>query len=238
MHRTFDATDPYQVHGFQAEPWYIKVKRVVRQHDAKNPGYLWIFMNETECDHSCIGGVPLEPPQFHSGQRRSSIKDESLLGHDFDGEDVSVLSYTSSKESQSDVLTKTVRGLLDEGYRPRDLAVLFFKSDVIPNSLSFDSSCLIDTAKENSSDDVVVSTVDECRGLESPVVVLVDFECNVCLDRNLMSWQLLAQTRAVVKLVIIRCEKCKKVNIIESMLQLQNFLKMEGIFSCYTSGHE
>ena len=238
MHRTFDATDPYQVHGFQAEPWYIKVKRVVRQHDAKNPGYLWIFMNETEWDHSCIGGVPLEPPQFHSGQRRSSIKDESLLGHDFDGEDVSVLSYTSSKESQSDVLTKTVRGLLDEGYRPRDLAILFSKGDVIPNDLSFGSSCLIGSAKENSSDRLIVSTVNKYSGLDRPVVVLVDLECSLPYGRILHSFQYSGQTRAMVKLVIIRCEKCKKVNIIESMLQLQNFLKMEGIFSCYTSGHE
>lgn len=215
-----------------AESWYAKGKEVVRQHDAKNPGYLWIFMDERQLDHRFRTGMPakhMQQPQFHlkavirnSGkifkyslkclrQQGSSIKDNLFLGHDFDGENVTVSPYTSSKQSQSDFLTKIVRDLLDKGYRPRDLAVLFAKSDVIPPNLSFGSSCLIGTAKENSSDKLVVSTVIKYSGLDRPVVVLVDLECSLPYGRILTSFQYSAQTRAMVKLVIIRCQRCRKI---------------------------
>ena len=144
------------------------------------------------------------------GQQGGIINDDLFLGHDFEGENVATRYYTS-KQSQSDVLTKTVRRLLDEGYRPRDLAVLFSKGDVIPNDLSFGSDCLIGTAKENSSDRLVLSTVNKYSGLDRPVVVLVDLECTLPYGRILHSFQYSGQTRAMVKLVIIRCEICRKM---------------------------
>ena len=212
------------------ESWYAKAKEVVRQHDPKNPGRLLIFMDERQLDHRFRTGMPakhMQQPEFPLkavirnsrkifkytlkclGQQESSIKEILFLGHDFEGENVATRYYTSSKQSQSDVLTKTVKDLLDEGYRPRDLAVLFSKVDLIPNNLSF-GSCLIGTAKENSLDRLVVSTVNKYSGLDRPVVVLVDLECTLPYGRILHAFQYSAQTRAMVKLVIIRCEICKR----------------------------
>ena len=211
--------------------WYEKGREIVRRHDPENPGYLWIFTDEEQRDHCFRTGMPHEDrqqPEFRLkcvirnsgkifkytlkrfGQQGGIIKDDLFLGHDFEGENVAFRQYTSSKQSQLDVLTKTVRDLLNEGYRPRDLAVLFSKSDVIPNNLSFGSSCLIGTARENSSDKLIVSTVNKYSGLDRPVVVLVDLECSLPYGRILRSFQYSAQTRAMVKLVIIRCEICKK----------------------------
>lgn len=225
-----------EAHNYQdpnsEESWYAKAKEIVRQHDPKNPGRLLIFMDERQLDHRFRTGMPakhMQQPEFSLtavirnsrkifnytlkclGQHGSSVKENLFLGHDFEGENVAIRYYTSRKQSQSNVLTKTVKDLLDEGYRPRDLAILFSKGDVIPNDLSFGSSCLIGSAKENSSDRLIVSTVNKYSGLDRPVVVLVDLECSLPYGRILHSFQYSGQTRAMVKLVIIRCEICKRV---------------------------
>lgn len=214
-----------------SQSWYDKAKGLVEQHDPDKPGYLWIFTDEEQRDHLFRTGMPPENkqhPEFRlkrvirnsgkifeytlkrRGQQGGIINDDLFLGHDFEGENVAFRHYSSSKQSQSDVLTKTVRGLLDEGYRPRDIAVLFSKGDVIPTNLSFGFHCPIGTAKENSSCKLVVSTVNKYSGLDRPVVVLVDLECTLPRRRILHSFQYSAQTRAMVKLVIIRCEICRK----------------------------
>ena len=213
------------------ESWYAKGKEIVRQHDAKNPGFLWIFMDERQLDHGFRTGMPAEHmqvPEFHLkavirnsgkifkytlkrlGHEGRGIKDNLFLGHDFDGEDVAFRQYTSGKQSQSDVVNKTVKDLLHQGYRHRDLAVLFSKTNAIPDDLSFGPFCRIVSAKENSSDDLVVSTVKKYSGLDRPVVILVDIECSVPYRRILPSFQYSAQTRAMIKLVIIRCQHCRK----------------------------
>lgn len=222
----YEQPDPRQI------SWHQKGRQIVRQHDPENPGYLWIFTDEEQRNHSFRTGMPpeyLQWPEFRFkfvirnsgaifkytlrplGQQGSKVKDDLFIGHDFEGEKVAVRHYTSSKESQSDVLTKTVGALLREGYRPRDLAVLFSKGDLIPSNLSFGSDCPIGTAKENSSYELVVSTVNKYSGLDRPVVVLVDLECSLPYRRILHSFQYSAQTRAMVKLVIIRCEVCKQI---------------------------
>ncbi|XP_029214056.2 schlafen family member 5-like [Acropora millepora] len=214
------------------QSWYEKAKGIVEQPDPDKSGYLWFFTDEEQRDHNFRTGMPpedMQQPEFrlkcvirnsgtifkytlkHLGQQGGIINDDLFLGHDFEGENVATRYYTSSKQSQSDVLTKTVRGLLDEGYRPRDLAVLFSKGDLIPNNLSFGSDCRIGTAKENSSCELVVSAVKKYSGLDRPVVVLVDLECTLPYGRILHSFQYSAQTRAMVKLVIIRCESCRKI---------------------------
>lgn len=213
------------------QSWHQKGRQIVRQHDWENPGYLWIFTDEEQRDHSFRTGMPpenMQQPEFRlkfvirnsgkifrytlkrRGQQGSKIKDDLFIGHDFEGEKVSLRHYISTKESQLAVLTETVSGLLHEGYRPRDLAVLFSKGDLIPSNLSFGSDCRIGTAKENSSCELVVSSVNKYSGLDRPVVVLVDLECSLPYKRILHSFQYSAQTRAMVKLVIIRCENCKE----------------------------
>ena len=213
------------------ESWYAKGKEIVRQHNAKKPGYLWIFMDERQLDHCFRTGMPHEHTQQpevrlkavirNSGkifkhslkclkQQESRIMDNLFLGHDFQGESVSTCGYTSGKQSQSDVVNKTVKDLLHQGYRHRDLAVLFSKRNAIPDDLSFGPFCPIVSAKGNSSDDLVVSTVEKYSGLDRPVVILVDIECSVPYGRILPAFQYSAQTRAMVKLVIIRCEDCRQ----------------------------
>ena len=99
--------------------------------------------------------------------------------------------------------------LLKEGYSKRDIAVLFLKSDKIPskhklsaelNDLSWSS------AEDNDSENIVMSSVLKYSGLERPVVVLVNVH-RYLEGRNSNSFFYGAVTRAMVKLVIIRCRE-------------------------------
>ena len=220
-----------EVHNYEqpvgTDSWYEKAKSLVRQHDANTPGYLWCFIDVCQQTRDFPSGIPdpnQQQPQFRLRRviRNSTkifkhakpylvdpiSKDNVEVGHNFDGEDVTTITYQKSETSQLDVLHTTLRKLLKHGYSERDIAVLFLKNDKIPdwNSLSskLKGLCLT-SAKENDSDSIVISTVLKYSGLERPVVILVDVHGSTLWKRKKDAFVYCAVTRAMVKLVIIRC---------------------------------
>ena len=212
-----------EVHNYEqdigTESWHQKARKLVRQHDPDKPGYLWFFIDKCQSSHTFLTGIPPESqqkPQFalrkvirnshkifsHSKAYvpDNDVKNNIEMGHDFEGEDVKVICYSRSAESQVDVVNETLDRLLDEGYRKGDIAVLFKKKECIPNGLAFHYK----SATENSSEFIVVSSVLKYSGLERPVVVLVDV--GIMKGRKTKPFIYGAVTRGMVKLVIIRCK--------------------------------
>lgn len=202
---------------------YQKARRLVRQHDPNRPGYLWVFADRGQANHKFPSGMPDETMQKPSFRLKKVIRyskeifdhakkfltkdnvDENLeMGHDYNGEKVQLLRYQPrTGKTQVDAVNETIQALLNEGYRRSDVAVLFRKQNVIPKiGLHFKA---VD-AEYNKTNDVVVSTVLKYSGLERPVVVLVDVEDIIPPGRMRDPFIYCAVTRAMVKLVIIRCK--------------------------------
>jgi len=143
---------------------------------------------------------------------KASVKKPLSLGHDFKGEIVKAVNYSTSTTSQSGEVKRILKDLIDKRYTCRDIAVLFSKEACIPDALLDDlqtiniSTC---NALGNDSDNVVVSTVNKYGGLERPVVVLVDLECSIPVGYKLDGFMYSGITRANVKLLIVKCEKCR-----------------------------
>ena len=200
----------------------------MRQHDPDKPGHLWCFVDIYQKSHDFPSGIPDESQQRPHIRLKKVIrnsakifkhakkylvdndsKDEVEIGHDFDGDDVWPISYSRSETTELDVLQTTLCQLLKEGYSERDIAVLFLKNDKIPsedelsaklNGLSWRP------AKDNDSENIVISTVLKYSGLERPVVVLVNVH-RPLYRRQKDSFIYGAVTRAMVKLVVIRCKE-------------------------------
>ena len=200
----------------------------MRQHDPDRPGHLWCFIDICQKSHDFPSGIPDKSQQRPHFRLKKVIrnstkifqhakkylvdddsKDKVEIGHDFDGDDVWPISYLRSEKTELDVLQTTLCQLLKEGYSEGDIAVLFLKNDKIPsedelsaklNGLSWRP------AKDNDSENIVISTVLKYSGLERPVVVLVNVH-RPLYRRNLHSFIYGAVTRAMVKLVVIRCKE-------------------------------
>ena len=200
----------------------------MRQHDPDRPGHLWCFIDICQKSHDFPSGIPDKSQQRPHFRLKKVIrnstkifqhakkylvdddsKDKVEIGHDFDGDDVWPIFYSRSEKTELDVLQTTLCQLLKEGYSEGDIAVLFLKNDKIPsedelsaklNGLSWRP------AKDNDSENIVISTVLKYSGLERPVVVLVNVH-RPLYRRNLHSFIYGAVTRAMVKLVIIRCRE-------------------------------
>lgn len=213
-----------EVHNYEqpigTESWYQKARKLVRQHDPNKPGYLWFFTDKCQSNHTFPTGIPPESQQkpeftlkkvirnsrkiFHHSKKYvpdNDVRDSLEMGHDFEGENVEVKPYSRNERSQSDVVNETLDRLLNDGYREGDIAFLFQKGDSIPQ-LCFPFK----SAKDNSSESLVVSSVLKYSGLERPVVVLVDVDVGIPKGRKRVPFIYSALTRGMVKLVIIRCE--------------------------------
>ena len=213
-----------EVHNYEqprgTESWHQKARNLVRQHDPDNPGYLWFFIDKCQSNHSFPTGIPPESqqkPEFtlkkvirnsqkifsHSKRYVSDndVRNSLEMGHDFEGEDVKEIFYSRRAKSQIDFVKETLDGLLNDGYREGDIAILFQKGACIP-SLPFPFK----SASENSSESIVVSSVLKYSGLERPVVVLVDVDDGIIKGRKKGPFLYGAVTRGMVKLVIIRCK--------------------------------
>lgn len=211
-----------EVHNYEqpvgTESWLQKARKLVRQHDPDNPGYLWFFIDRFQSNHTFPTGIPptsQQKPEFtlkkvirnsqkifsHSKKyvRDSDVRKSLEMGHDFEGDEVNVINYSRSAKSQTDVVKETLERLLKDGYREEDIAILFKKGACIPR-FSFSSKA----ATENSSESVVVSSVLKYSGLERPVVVLVDVDDGIIKGRKKVPFMYGAVTRGMVKLVIIQ----------------------------------
>ena len=218
-----------EVHNFQqssdTESWYKKAKRIVRQHGSDERGYLWFFIDRYQKSHQLSSGIPADSKQqpqlwldrvirnsesiFRSAEKwLGDNVSKAKIGHDFIGEKVREISYSSQETSQIEVLRENLQKLLEEGYSHGDIAVLFVKREQIPPKTKL-SVALNDSpwtsADQNHSDKIVISSVLKYSGLDRPVVVLVDVY-QPLQKHQLEPFLYGAMTRAMVKLVIIYCK--------------------------------
>ena len=173
-----------EVQNFRAEDgkWLRKARRLVRAGGReKDPGYLWLFIDNSQLIHSFEKGIPSEIEQVYK------VECEKYQGG----------------ESQLICLTRVLTNLFSEGFREGDISVLYGKGDCIPGDLSTTLGLRIVTAEENASNNLVVSTLRMYCGLERPVIVIVDLMQSLPYGSHLCSSMYCAVTRAMVKLVVI-----------------------------------
>lgn len=214
-----------EVQNFTAEDgdWLGQARELVRLNDPDTPGYLWLFIDNSQVNHSFETGIPHESQQVPHFRLRKvirnskrifdysmefmprEVKNKIELGHDFLGDSVEHKKY-SKGQSRSICLQQVLDTLFTEGFSVGDITVLYGKEDCIPRDLSTKLGRTTVTAKENNSNHLVVSTLRKYSGLERPVVVLVDLRQSLPYGSYPDSSTYCAVTRAMVKLVVIEQE--------------------------------
>ena len=213
-----------EVQNFRDEDgeWLPEARRLVRSDGReKDPGYLWLFIDNSQLNHSFKNSFPIESRQVPFVRLKKVIRnskrifdysmkfipDEAKskieLGHDFRGDKVKREKYAGGERSQLSCLKRVLTSLFSEGFREGDIAVLYGKGDCIPSDLFSKLGHITVTAEENSSNYLVVSTLRMYSGLERPVVVMVDLKQSLPYGSYLDSSTYCAVTRAMVKLVFI-----------------------------------
>lgn len=189
------------------------------------PGYLWIFLDRNQINHSFPTGIPTMPHPsrrlkkvirnsieiFNYAKRR--LREEATrqltIGHDFSGEKVSSVKYPEGK--QIAYLILVLKSLLKEGFGKRDIALLFGKQESIPGGITFElykHFGLTTDAENNDADDkIVLSTFRKYSGLDRPVVIAVDIIASLTRYGWPKASIYCASTRAMVKLVLLTKEK-------------------------------
>lgn len=184
-------------------------------------GYLWLFIDNHQINHHYPTGIPpeeMQKPYFPLTQvvRNSrSIVNYAVkilnrvgaalrfeMGHDFDGEKVSIKTYPAGRQIPS--LKKVVKSLLNEGYCKEDIAILYGKQDVIPVDLEekLDVGEIVQ-AEKNTSKHLVVSTFRKFSGQERPVVILVNLSESLPFNSRPYQSIYCSATRGMVKLVLL-----------------------------------
>ena len=215
-----------EVQNFRAEDgdWLREARRLVVSDDPdKEPGYLWLFIDNSQLNHSFEKGIPIERQQIPDFRLKKVIrnskrifdysmefmpdkaKSKIVLGHDFRGDKVKHEKY-SKGESQHICLQGVLKTLFTEGFSEGDIAVLYGKGDCIPGNLSIKLGFRTVPAEENNTNHLVVSTLRMYSGLERPVVVLVDLNQSLPYRSYASRSKYCAVTRAMVKLVVIEQE--------------------------------
>ena len=135
---------------------------------------------------------------------------EIFIGHDFNGEEVSVEKYSEGQQVVK--LIEVLKSLLKEGYVEGDIAILFEKDDCIPRDNLFSLLNVVATvdAESNDSESVVLSTFRKYSGLDRPVVVLVNIAATLSRYSRRDASIYCAMTRAMVKLVYLLERKERK----------------------------
>lgn len=210
-----------EVQNFRNEDgdWLEAAKRLVRSH---GPGYLWLFIDNSQLNHSFEVGIPNEADQVPFFRLKKVIRnskrifdyskkfmpDEAKgrieLGHDFRGGDVKHIKYARGESLKC--LKGVLTSLFKKGFSQGDIAVLYGKQDCIPSDIFSKLDLTIVSAEHNDSDDLVVSTLRMYSGLERPVVVTVDLNESLPYRSIPSRSMYCAVTRAMVKLVVIKRE--------------------------------
>ena len=215
-----------EVQNFRAEDgdWLREARRLVCSDGRyRDPGYLWLFIDNSQLNHSFERGIPIETCQIPYFRLKKVIRnskrifdysmkfmpDEAKskveLGHDFRGGKVKIEKY-SGRESQLQCLKRVLTTLFNEGFGKSDVAVLYGKEDCIPINISSRLGLTTVTAEKNDSNYLVVSTLRMFSGLERPVVVIVDLNESLPYGSYRYGSMYCAVTRAMVKLVVINPE--------------------------------
>lgn len=184
-------------------------------------GYLWLFIDNHQINHHYPTGIPpeeMQKPYFPLTQvvrnsrsivncavkilNRVGVALRFEMGHDFDGEKVSIKTYPAGRQIPS--LKKVVKSLLNEGYCKEDIAILYGKQDVIPVDLEekLDVGEIVQ-AEENTSKHLVVSTFRKFSGQERPVVILVNLPESLPFNSRPHQSLYCSATRGMVKLVLL-----------------------------------
>lgn len=215
-----------EVQNFTAEDgdWLGKARGLVGLDGCdSDPGYLWLFIDNSQLNHSFESGIPKEARQIPYFRLKKVIRnskrifdysmnfmpDEAKrkveLGHDFRGGKVKLVKY-SGRESQLQCLKRVLTTLFNEGFGKGDVALLFGKEDCIPEDISSKLGHTTVTAEQNDLDHLVVSTLRMYSGLERPVVVIVNLNESLPYRSFRLGSMYCAVTRAMVKLVVIQRE--------------------------------
>ena len=194
------------------------------QESGDRQGVLCFFTDKEQCNHRFETGLPPEEKRrplftlnkvirnskkiFDYSKRflPSNNGDGPEIGHDFEGEEEAHLEYEPGE--QINALKRVVKDLINQGYDPGDIAILFEKEKKIPNLSSLPKQLNLPKfvqAEENHSENVVVSTIRKYGGLDRPVVILVDV---VPLAGSTFGYDQRgslygASTRAMVKLICL-----------------------------------
>jgi len=216
-----------EVQNFRAEDgdWLREARRLVCSDGSRSrePGYLWLFIDNSQLNHFFESGIPIETSQIPSFRLKKVIRnskrifdysmafmpDEAKskveLGHDFRGGKVKIEKY-SGRESQLQCLKRVLTTLFNEGFGKGDVALLYGKGNCIPEYISLELGHTTVTAEENDSDHLVVSTLRMYSGLERPVIVIVNLKDSLPYRSYRWGAMYCAVTRAMVKLVVIQPE--------------------------------
>lgn len=217
-----------EVQNFRDEDgdWLRKARRLVwapSDDPDKDPGYLWLFIDNSQLNHTLATGIPNESQQIPHFRLKKVIRNSKriydyskrfltdgagskfVLGHDFRGDNVKHATYSGGQQSQLSCLRRILKSLFTEGYSEGDIAVLYGKADCIPSDLwsQSDLPVVVVTAERNDSSYLVVSTLRMYSGLERPVVVIVNLNESLPYGSLRNRSNYCAVTRAMVKLVII-----------------------------------
>jgi len=189
-------------------------------------GFLWIFIDNDQVNHTFGTGIPHERDQIPSYSLTKVIRNSKNvfnyaktflrkdaarqieMGHDFEGEEGILKKYPSGLGIAT--LRRELQLLFEEGYSKGDIVILFGKKNDIPSRLSSQLGLeVISDAEENDSEHVVVSTFRMYSGLERPVVIMLNINASVsCSFGSLRRASLYcAVTRAMVKLIVLEEEE-------------------------------
>lgn len=211
-----------EVQNFRDEDgyWLQKARRLVRapsDDPDKDPGYLWLFIDNSQLNHTLGTGIPNKNQQIPNFRLKKVIRNSKriydyskifltdkagskiVLGHDFRGDEVKHETYSGGQQSQLSCLRRVLKSLFTEGYSEGDIAVLYGKGDCIPSDLPVE----VVSAERNNSGYLVVSTLRMYSGLERPAVVIVNLNESLPYGSLPNRSNYCAVTRAMVKLVII-----------------------------------
>ena len=216
--------------GSEIDPFECKVSKPSDTDRINSgPGYLWIFIDKNQVNHSYPTGIPDEihqHPSFYltkvirnskqiSNWAKSYLSDHSArqieMGHDFDGEKPIFKRYSRGEEMAA--LKEVVLSLFKEGYSERDIAILYSKEDCIPKRQDRCSQMRLPEvvdAEGNDSECVLVSTFRKYSGLERPVVILVNITASLPYRSSPAASIYCAITRAMVKVVSLEERKERK----------------------------
>lgn len=214
-----------EVQSFRAEDgdWLEKARRLVGASSCdpdKDSGFLWLFIDNSQVNHSYETGIPHERRQVPHFRLKKVIRNSKTifefskdfipdnaakkieLGHDFPGDEVKRVNCKRPKLTSH--LKRVLKSLFTEGYSEGEIAVLYGKEDCIPDDLCSELNLLrIVDAEDDNLDCLVVSTLRMYSGLDRPVVVLVNLRKTLPYRSLPWSSNYCAVTRAMVKLVII-----------------------------------
>lgn len=212
-----------EVQNFRAEDgdWLKKARALVQappDDPDGDPGYLWLFIDNSQLNHYYPTGIPVEKKQkphflltkvirnskYIFEYAKKYINNNAELGHDFPGDEVTHVTYSGGERPPLKALRKVLQSLSDEGYSKGDIVVLYGKWDCIPSDLKSElDRGEISDATENHSKRLVVSTIRMYSGLGRPVVVLVNLRKSLPYKGIEDPFYYCGITRAMVKLVIL-----------------------------------